>query len=664
MDNHRIPIILLGDQYWCLEQVKKIINSPQSNGIWLGENCLFPNFQQLTIKTAKKCLGQTTSYLIFNAHSGFDLDALGITTGCLQGGGIFCLLLPALEQLENWHDQGFKPYLSYPYQLHNIQPAYFFYLKYILTTIPLTLLKQGNTNLPSFVLKTTQLYKTTDQAKTVLQICKTANGRARRPLIITAPRGRGKSSALGIAIKQLLETTDKQIIISAPRKSALLSCFQYIDLKHPCLIFLAPDQLTQTLPPADLLIVDEAASIPIFLLTKWLAHYARTIFCSTIEGYEGGAGGFYLRFKALLEEKYPAFYQIQLEQPIRWSINDPLEFFIKKALLLDSQPFSPLLIKECQPIIINKIKLAQDPIALSSFFGLFRIAHYRTRPNNLRQLLDAPDSELYALQYQNKLFAAAVCIKEGGLETNLCQQILQGKRRIQGHLSAQNLIYYQNNLEAGEKTYYRINRIAVIPALQNQRFATKLIQFIKQTAEQGGFDYLSCSFGATSKLLSFWQKNNFQAVYLSQQIETSSNTHSLLMLKPLNKTADNFLKPLQIKFNQQILQQLPFEFKNLDPDLVPLLLKSKNTFYINPEIQTEVRLFTDYQRSFVASKMALTEYLIAILKAGCELKLGLLIELLIQQKPFNDVILTYQLKGKKALFIELKKQFKAFLPLN
>ena len=502
-----------------------------------------------------------------------------------------------------------------------------------------------------------------DQAFAVQAIIKTAQGRAWRPLMMIAPRGRGKTTALGFAINTILkEKKSHQIILTAPRQSALFSCFKIITEQR--VSFLAPDKLTQNAPKADLLIVDEAAGIPLFLLKQWLQTYPRIIFSSTIDGYEGGAGGFYLRFKALLQDRYPAFREITLNEPMRWANQDPLESWVKQSLLLEVKPaeIQSINVKQCQIQQIDRAELIQQPLQLEALFALFRVGHYRTTPNHLRQLLDAPDIQIYIMAYQQHWIGAAICVDEGGLEAELCEQISQGKRRVKGHLSAQNRVYYQLDLTAGQKQYRRIQRIAVIDSLQNQGLASQLIEWIATQAKQDQKDYLACSFGGRAKLFYFWKKNQFKPIHLSTQIETSSNTQSILMLRALNIGNKMDLTLSMHTFQTHFIQQVR-DFKFLDARLIALLIQTESTFNIDASILKEVSLFTQYQRSFDASKQALKQYLIALLKsinknAPEKLEQKMAIQLLLQNKPIEMLCLEYNYTGQKALIHALKAFFR------
>ncbi len=202
------------------------------------------------------------------------------------------------------------------------------------------------------------LCRSADQRQAVTAILRTARGRARRPLVIVADRGRGKTAALGIAAGELLASSSGQrrILVTAPRLSAIDPLFRHAATRLPAppstlpetathlgregaeLRFLAPDVLCQHPEPADLLLVDEAAAIPAPLLETLLLAYPRLVFATTIHGYEGTGRGFEVRFRHALERHTPAYRRIELQTPIRWAPDDPVEALVARALLLDANP--------------------------------------------------------------------------------------------------------------------------------------------------------------------------------------------------------------------------------------------------------------------------------------------------------------------------------------
>ncbi|MDW2178689.1 tRNA(Met) cytidine acetyltransferase, partial [Vibrio sp. 1637] len=164
---------------------------------------------------------------------------------------------------------------------------------------------------------------------------KVVNGHRKRPLVLTADRGRGKSSALGIACAQLLQHKPLRILLTAPSINAVEPVYQHaqrlltdakqmkkdrLEVGYGYIQFIAPDELLSSLPECDLLLVDEAAAIPVPMLKQITEHYHRLVFSSTIHGYEGCGRGFTLKFIEWLQQQRSGMKTYHMQQPIRWSV--------------------------------------------------------------------------------------------------------------------------------------------------------------------------------------------------------------------------------------------------------------------------------------------------------------------------------------------------------
>ncbi|MDQ7072412.1 MAG: GNAT family N-acetyltransferase [Gammaproteobacteria bacterium] len=367
-----------------------------------------------------------------------------------------------------------------------------------------------------------------DQQRAVEAIKRVVHGHRRRPLVLSADRGRGKSASLGIAAAQLL-LEGKNILVTAPSLAIAETVFEYakrllpesialagqLSLGEATIRFIAPDALIATDSKADLVLVDEAAAIPASMLEALLQKYSRLVFATTLHGYEGTGRGFAVRFQKTLDQKTPNWHHFRMEVPIRWAENDLLEKFSFQSLLMNALPVADDLIAEaniqqCQIEIVDKNKLMADEQALTELFGLMVLAHYRTRPSDLQMLLDRDDMTIISVHYQGHIIASAWLVNEGELDTTLSQAVFEGRRRLKGHLLPQSLLAHSGILSAGSLKYQRIVRITVHPAIQYRKVGQTLLDFcIRQSIEQG-FDVIGTSFALHDQLPLFWQQSAFQ----------------------------------------------------------------------------------------------------------------------------------------------------------
>ncbi|BBI53234.1 hypothetical protein HORIV_56550 [Vreelandella olivaria] len=82
--------------------------------------------------------------------------------------------------------------------------------------------------------------------------------------------------------------------------------------------------------------------------------------------------------------------------------------------------------------VIDRAWLAQQDALLEKLFGLLVQSHYRTSPNDLRQLLDGPGTQLRLIAQAGEPQAVLVTREEGGFEAALAEQVARGERRPRG----------------------------------------------------------------------------------------------------------------------------------------------------------------------------------------------------------------------------------------
>lgn len=459
---------------------------------------------------------------------------------------------------------------------------------------------------------------TQDQGKGVAALAALA---PHQPLVISADRGRGKSAALGIAAARCL-MAGEDVWLTAPRPAAVLAIFARLAALLPdgrregnnfrlpaqgerpaaTLRFIAPDALavalaevqvaTSRLPAAiPRLYVDEAAAIPTPLLKDYLARFPRIAFATTVHGYEGTGRGFQLRFRAHLDRQCPAWQALEMNAPVRWALNDPLEHLTSDLLLLAAEPYEVEAAKasswlaKTQVVALDRECLAHDEAALTQLFGLLVQAHYRTTPSDLRQLLDTPGLTLLGIQGDDpaaeagagdtRWLGVVAAVEEGGFPTALAQEIWSGQRRPRGHLLAQSLAAHAGHQAAAEARWWRVLRIAVHPALWRHGQGARLLQALEKKALSSGITRLGTSFGAEAGLMAFWQAQGFSPLRLGLKRDAASGEHAIMMGRALAFEATPLLSALQADFQSLLPSLLAHELSGLPSELVSQLAQSE-----------------------------------------------------------------------------------------
>jgi tRNA(Met) cytidine acetyltransferase len=397
-------------------------------------------------------------------------------------------------------------------------------------------------------------------------------------------------------------------VLTAPRADAVDAVLEHAERVLPgtrsLISFVAPDELVRHPRGADLLMVDEAAGIPAPLLEQLLRLYPRIAFATTVHGYEGTGRGFTLRFSHMLDRLSNSWKTLRLATPIRWAADDPLEHLVFRLLALDAEPAdSRLFAARERPDDFELQKLERDDLvnderALSELFGLLVQAHYRTRPLDLRHLLDGPNLSVYVLRAEGHIAATALVAAEGGFDAAAAQAIWAGKARPHGHMLPETLAVHQGLQSAPRLRCGRIMRVAVHPALQRRGLGSRLIREISGELRATGCDYVGTSFGATPELLGFWFRLGWVPVRLSIQKGASSGSHSAVFLDAFSAAGAVLLAQARQRYFAQFPHQLSDTLHDLDPALVAGLLQ-QGTEYAPPlddADQDDVLAFAREQR--------------------------------------------------------------------
>ncbi|MCG8015395.1 MAG: GNAT family N-acetyltransferase [Candidatus Thiodiazotropha sp. 'RUGA'] len=590
---------IAGEASWSIEQAKQIvqaINDP--NTLWIGEHPP-EGIAHADNRQALQHLGRESGLLIYNAFSGFDPDAFGAVSGTLTGGGLLLLLTPSLDRWAEYADPEAERITVANYELP--RPSHFFTrLAKRLETEPTIAritfegIKAAQTAIPSnqpVPVSTDPSCLTEDQSTAVEAIIHVIKGHGRRPLVLSSDRGRGKSSALGIAAARLIKGGYQRILVTASRQAAVESLFSMaanelgmeahgVELHHQqgVIEYVAPDRLIQEKPRGDLLLVDEAAAIPTPVLIKLLEHYPRIAFATTVHGYEGTGLGFNHRFKKHLDQQRPQWREIQLKTPIRWAMDDPLEQLVFRMLALDAEPAQiepERSVKNDQLSVTfpDQKQLMEDEQQLQQFFGLLVLAHYRTTPRDLWHLLDGPNLQPVVVTHDQQIIAVALLASEGEFSTELAEQIWLGRRRPRGHLLAQSLSAHLGLRTASTLKGLRIMRIAVHPALQSRGIGQQLLKAIQSYARKQAYDYLGVSYGAETRLIRFWQANGMKAVRIGVHPGASSSQQSVMHIQALSTSGESMLSQARTSYTRQLPALLAEPLSQLPADLLIPLLK-------------------------------------------------------------------------------------------
>ncbi|KAA8905490.1 N-acetyltransferase 10 [Sphaerosporella brunnea] len=317
-----------------------------------------------------------------------------------------------------------------------------------------------------------EITKTVDQAKAIMTFIDAIQEKTLRSTVtLTAGRGRGKSAALGLAIAAAVEFGYSNIFITSPSPENLKTLFEFIfkgfdalnysdhqdyDIiqstnpafnkaivrvnihrKHRQTIQYIQPQDAHVLGQAELVVIDEAAAIPLPLVKKLMGPYL-IFMASTINGYEGTGRSLSLKLIQQLRDQSRGVVKVAqegvatdrsgketketqtgavggrtlreatLDEPIRYAPNDPVEKWLNNILCLDATlpPKRKAITGTPSPTKCELFAVSRDtlfsyhPVSerfLQKMMALYVASHYKNSPNDLQLMSDAPAHQLFVL---------------------------------------------------------------------------------------------------------------------------------------------------------------------------------------------------------------------------------------------------------------------------
>lgn len=615
----------------------------------------------LSWSKVKRLLGQECDHVLLDCRLDFDIENLCALAGCIRGGGLLFILID-----EHFVHRSLFHQRLYRFFYH---PAVIWLNHSTFAMMDLNLESNPFIALP-----------TPDQSRAIEGIERVLSGHRRRPALLVADRGRGKSSALGIAARIIMQKAPKRILITAQSIANVRYVFFHAstDLENDWIIenrphqlqlrngsvleFIAPDALIRDFPACDLLLVDEAASIPLPILMMIHQHYSRIVFATTEHGYEGTGRSFTHQFKKRLNEKSKGWREYRLVQPIRYAQNDPLEQWLFDTFIFNADPPFPLNDTEIDYSIVSKQELFNNESLLRQVFALLISAHYQTSPNELLQLLNDLTQTIVVARVDHLVIGLVLVQQEGQFSSELANEIIEGKRRPKGHLLAQSLGLYLGDADVLTRGILRISRIAVRHEFRRQGVGLHLLALVEQFAKQQAFDLIGTSFGVTPHLYQFWLQAEYRPIRMGVSRDAASGSYSIQMLKSLT-CVDMPCSELTHHFYHHLCHQFAEQYQDMSADLVYELMTNSNIKMSISNFQyTEVERFARGVLGYDLVVMSLYSWVKYVFSSRSDALLAdnstfIVIEKVLQRHTWSDIAKRYDLTGRKQVEFELRQWF-------
>ncbi|WP_187298794.1 tRNA(Met) cytidine acetyltransferase TmcA [Marinobacter sp. F3R11] len=585
-------VLLEGGRDLSIQWLQAVIPSlGLRGGLWVGvaDDVTDGRLTAIEPMKARQWLGRETSLIVWDGWQGNPPDAFAALAGTLKAGGLLFWLMPELENWEHFPDPDYGRTGLDHGQAHPFAQRMASILAADSSVIRVNPGVPDAVVVPKLSVPASEfrVATTPDQQELIRKLVSFGLGRRRRPLVVTADRGRGKSAALGMAAAQLLQQGRRQVLVTAPSIENVKALFYHAreslgaevaGASDDCLEtasgarlrFLSVRDLLRENPAAEVVMVDEAAAIPVSLLKRVLLGWPRVAFASTVHGYEGAGRGFAIRFRQILDQTTPHWQLQTLSRPVRWAEGDLLESLISGLFLLgaDHDPGNipeteagEVVIEPWRPALASEAELADA-------FGLLVDAHYRTTPADLRQWMDDPAARSWRALVHGKTVGLLWGAVEGGLSRELAGLVASGKRRVRGHLLPQSLASHSGFPEAASQRGLRTVRIAVTARARRSGIGRRLVAAATAGAAREGLDYTGTSFGGSSDLYAFWRSCGLELARIGLQQEITSGEYPVQMVHALSPEGISLFQQVQSRLARHWLVLVPLNWKYLDPGLL------------------------------------------------------------------------------------------------
>ena len=585
---HRRIAVISGTSEFCHNCITELFSDCSSEITVSVYDC-----KTITGAMRKHILGTECDIAVLDCHHRFSPGDVMAVAGTVRRNGCLVLCCPALE---TWPDTVQQPFVSFGFS-----PRTSLYIQRFIEKLTqaqcVAWLTETTHNTPDIAslyvaahterTQSLDRFASKDQKKAFHTLKRGVESGELRALV-SAPRGRGKSALLGMFIADFL-VQGKQVLLTSSIRENVRQVFQFI-AEHHCevkkdsdrLVFgegnvqwVAPDSALLTEQHAhrfDLVVIDEAASFPLPITKRVIKEFKQWVLSTTLQGYEGSGNGFLLKLKPLLEHNnivgictkestrsaHQDFIHIEMQTPLRWLENDPIEAVLSDICLFTPTEISNPMTEHLPSFETGKIQTAIrfqfvefNTLCASQtqqIMTLLTLAHYQTTPDDLMRLMDSPDLLLAIVTLEKQIIGAAVINIEGGKvfsKNHMAEKIASGERRPKGHLGAQRLAFATTESDVLLNTCWRVNRIAVLPSLQNRGIGTRMTQYIEQQAIEQKISACITSYGSTETLDKFWRANRYSIVDRGRKPNKASGEVSALAVLPLSACAQRTVTLLQ-----------------------------------------------------------------------------------------------------------------------
>lgn len=651
---------------WCHKKEKNIDKNLSIQNENLTEFIKTKDIQFISYNESEKILGQTIDLLVLQDFESLTPNLIALSIETVRGGGLIVLLLDNVESIESMTkiksnfllDDDFVPRYNKRLFRSLINSSFILFLNSACEILPFSKfnlqienfedekkIKSENVTSNDSENILINMTRTSDQSNVVNKLFSVLKDRTNRSIFsIQAGRGRGKSVALGLTITRAIQLKFSSIYISAPALENVKVLFDFLikglnaigyikykdfkivysfksrkrliqrieilkDMKQTIEYFSPFDELKYH---PDMLIVDEAAAIPLPILKKLLFPNL-IIMATTISGYEGTGRAFSIKMSEYLKQKTDSdnpfsYNELNMINSIRYGNSDPVEKWLNNILLLNAEPQKITkcpIPSSCDLFYVDRDLLfsghSHSEMILKDVFSLFIASHYKNSPNDIQILADSPSHEIFTLltnvNENEQCVPRVLCAihvsfegkckngssKKGNLipwiisESHFDNDILNylGIRivRIAVHPDYMSMGYGSRALDLLFK-FFDTNQL---PAISKIKFSNEesILFYELKNVYVPKLSWIGTSFGLNERLMNFWKKHNLIPICVKQTVSFITGEYSSILLKEFNNGLSGKIQQYYKNFKTRFVGQLSYSFRNLNDKLCLILIFNK-----------------------------------------------------------------------------------------
>ncbi|GIY12631.1 RNA cytidine acetyltransferase [Caerostris extrusa] len=514
---------------------------------------------------------------------------------------------------------------------------------------------------------------TIEQAELLLKFLEAIKNRTFHAVLsVSSSIGRGKSAALGLAIAGSLAFNYSNIFISSLcyrnvniifkfllkgldvlnykedddfdliqsvnpklKKAALTGINIFRD--HPQSVrFIFPEDIGQRLGQAELVVIDEAAAIPIHILKNLFGSYI-VLMASSIS--RPGASSPYL-YKNMIDIIQPTttfgsegerFQKFAINDPIHYANGDGIESWFNRLLCVGPDICSHLssgypVPNQCKLFHVNRNALfggsKQAENFLQFLMSILTSSYRIMSPDHLVNIADSPDYHIFCLlppvTNSKQALSGVICAILVHVEYKIPEHLVHCGTNLDGPISncfndwlnrnktstrflpiqgvhVLNIVTHQNYRKMGYgiqalqllQEFYEGKCISLNENVETLQI-TDDISLNKDPSESpilqqlteihpGNVEYILASCNLSSESVKFWKKANFIPVYLSERMNADGE-HVLFMIKAVEEGFKTTLEKYWFHFRNHYRIHLGSEFRAFKAALALSLMQFGTNF--------------------------------------------------------------------------------------